>query len=134
MTIGLYGRGDLVSDIPSAAERRDERLRAAHESLGPDRTAAAQQRGHDMTLATAAELAILLAGADAQAQSRLEQLDAGDRELIFLVAQGRGNADIAARLGVSAGTVRYRLDRVRGKAGCKRRADLVRLALQAGLV
>jgi len=31
-------------------------------------------------------------------------------------------------------TVRSRVDRIRAKAGCPRRADLIRLALQAGLV
>jgi MFS family permease len=44
------------------------------------------------------------------------------------------NAEIAAQLNLSAGTVRHRLDRIRAKTGSSRRADLVRFALQAGLV
>ena len=51
-----------------------------------------------------------------------------------LVAQGRTNAQIAAQLYISASTVRSHLDRIRDKTGCRRRADLTRLALQAGLV
>ncbi|MGH3259578.1 MAG: hypothetical protein ACRDOU_29955 [Streptosporangiaceae bacterium] len=41
---------------------------------------------------------------------------------------------IAEQVHLSAGTVRSRLDRIRAKTGCSRRADLVRFALQAGLV
>jgi DNA-binding NarL/FixJ family response regulator len=95
-----------------------------------------------MTLATAAELAILLAdaraddGADAQAPATpdLGQLNARERELVTLVAQGRTDAEIAGQLHLSVRTVRSRVDRIRTKAGCPRRADLIRLALQAGLV
>jgi len=61
-------------------------------------------------------------------------LSARERELITLVAQGRTDAQIAAQLYISIRTVRSHLDRIRDKTGCRRRADLTRLALQAGLV
>ena len=111
-----------------------------------DRTRAAEQRGREMTLATATELAILLAdadagadadtGADAEASAApgLGQLNARERELVILVAQGRTDAEIAGQLHLSVRTVRSRVDRIRARAGCPRRADLIRLALQAGLV
>ena len=51
-----------------------------------------------------------------------------------LVAQGRTNAQIAAQLHISIRTVGSHLDRIRDKTGCRRRADLTRLALSAGLV
>jgi DNA-binding CsgD family transcriptional regulator/Tfp pilus assembly protein PilF len=126
-----------MSDFPTAIERREEPLRAAERSLGPAGTQAADQRGRDMTLATAAELALLLTAADPAArpaQPDLAQLSPRERELVVLVAQGRTNAEIAGQLHIGAGTVRYRLDRIRAKAGCSRRADLVKLALRAGLV
>ena len=41
---------------------------------------------------------------------------------------------IAERLHISVRTVSSHLDRVRDKTGCRRRADLTRLALSAGLV
>jgi DNA-directed RNA polymerase specialized sigma24 family protein len=43
------------------------------------------------------------------------------------------DAQIAAQLSISVRTVRSRLDRIRGKTGCRRRADLTRVALDEGL-
>jgi len=62
------------------------------------------------------------------------QLSVRERELVTLVAQGRTNAQIAAQLYISVGTVGSHLDRIRDKTGCRRRADLTRLALITGLV
>jgi DNA-binding CsgD family transcriptional regulator len=125
-----------MTDLPAAQERRREPLRRAEQELGSDRTRAAEQRGREMTLATATELAILLAdtGAQASAAPDLGQLNARERELVILVAQGRTDAEIAGQLHLSVRTVRSRVDRIRAMAGCPRRADLIRLALQAGLV
>jgi DNA-binding CsgD family transcriptional regulator len=61
-------------------------------------------------------------------------LSARERELITLVAQGRTDAQIAAELYISVRTVGSHLDRIRDKTGCRRRADLTRHALSAGLV
>jgi DNA-binding CsgD family transcriptional regulator len=126
-----------MTDLPAWAERRREPLLAAGRELGPGRTRAAEQRGQDLTLATAVELAILLADTDPAAlppPPDRDPLSPRERELVILVAQGRTNAEIAAQLNLSAGTVRHRLDRIRAKTGSSRRADLVRFALQAGLV
>jgi len=61
-------------------------------------------------------------------------LSARERELVTLVARGRTDAQIAAQLYISVRTVHTHLDRIRDKTGCRRRADLTRLALSAGLV
>jgi DNA-binding CsgD family transcriptional regulator len=61
-------------------------------------------------------------------------LSGRERELVLLVAQGRTDAQIAEQLFISIRTVRSHLDRIRDKTGCRRRADLTRLALQAGLI
>jgi DNA-binding CsgD family transcriptional regulator len=53
---------------------------------------------------------------------------------VTLVAKGRTDAQIAAQLYISVSTVRSHLERIRDKSGCRRRADLARLALQARLV
>ena len=56
-----------------------------------------------------------------------------ERELVSLVAHGRTDALIATELYISVSTVRSHLDRIRDKTGCRRRADLTRLALTDGL-
>jgi DNA-binding CsgD family transcriptional regulator len=64
----------------------------------------------------------------------LAQLSARERQLVTLVAQGRTDAQIAGQLYISVRTVHSHLDRIRDKTGCRRRADLTRLALAAGLI
>ena len=124
-------------DLPQDALRRQEPLRKAAQALGPGRTQAAEDRGAAMTPETAAEFAALLTAPDPlapQAAAGLAQLSAREQELVTLVAQGRTDAQIAARLYISVSTVRSHLERIRDKSGSRRRADLTRLALQAGLV
>ena len=97
-----------------------------------------------MSLATAAEYALLLAAAPPPAgpppetapppAPALPGLSPRERELVTLVAQGRTDAQIAAQLYITVRTVSSHLDRIRDKTGCRRRADLTRLALTAGLV
>jgi DNA-binding CsgD family transcriptional regulator len=90
-----------------------------------------------MSWATAAEYALLLTegtGPRQPAAPGLGGLSALERELVRLVAQGATNAQIAARLHISIRTVSSHLDRIRDKTGARRRADLTRLALAAGLV
>ena len=90
-----------------------------------------------MTLATATEYALLLAaaaGTTADQATGLARLSPRERELVTLVARGRTDAQIAAELFITVRTVCSHLDRIRDKTGCRRRADLTRLALSAGLV
>jgi DNA-binding CsgD family transcriptional regulator len=115
--------------------RYEDARHDAREMLGPDRARAAEQRGTTMSMATAAEYALMLTGPDPlPAQAAPGALSARERELVTLVAQGHTDADIAGQLHISIRTVRSHLDRIRGKTGCRRRADLTRLALAAGLL
>jgi DNA-binding CsgD family transcriptional regulator len=123
------------ADWPVEARRREGPLRRARQALGPARTRAAEQRGAAMTLAAAAEYALMLADpGPPQPPPVPGKLSARERELITLVAQGRSDAQIAAELYISIRTVRSHLDRIGDKTGCRRRVDLTRLALGAGLV
>jgi DNA-binding CsgD family transcriptional regulator len=126
---GLHG------ETPEEARRRQQALRRAWQALGVARARAAQDRGAAMSLATAAEYALMLTdpGPPRPAPGPGE-LSARERELITLVAQGRTNAQIAAELHISVRTVGSHLDRIRDKTGCRRRTDLTRLALSAHLV
>ena len=125
-----------VTDPSWFKPRREEQSHQARQVLGPGLARAAEDRGAAMSLATAAEYALMLTdpGPPQPAAPRSGQLSARERELVTLVAQGRTNAQIAAQLYISVRTVGSHLDRIRDKTGCRRRADLTRLALSAGLV
>ena len=131
---------DLI-DLPQDAQRREEPARRAREALGAAATRAAEQRGAAMPLSTAVELALMVTvtgtpatapgtGAGGQPASRLSPREG---ELVTLVARGCTDVQIADELFISVRTVRSHLDRIRDKTGCRRRADLTRLALEAGL-
>ena len=124
-------------ELPAGWFERQEPLREARQALGPAQARAAEERGAAMNLATAAEYAVLLTAADPQPPSAapgLESLSHRERELVTLVARGHTDAQIAGQLFISVRTVSSHLDRIRDKTGCRRRADLTRLALSAGLV
>ena len=127
-------RSGVTEALPWVAHRR-EALREARQVLGADAARAAEERGATMSAATAAEYVLLLTSpAQPVAGPDAGQLSARERELVTLVAQGRTNAQIAAELFISVRTVSSHLDRIRDKTGCRRRADLTRLALSTGLV
>ena len=125
-----------LTEPPWFELRREEQQRRARQALGPGRAREAEDRGAAMSLATAAEYALLLTepGPPQPAAPGPGELSARERELVALVAQGRTNAEIAAQLYISVRTVGSHLDRIRDKTGCRRRADLTRLALTMGLV
>jgi non-specific serine/threonine protein kinase len=124
-------------DLPQGWYQRQEPLRAARQALGQAETEAAEARGEAMSLATAAEYVLMLTAADPEppaAAPGLEVLSPRERELVTLVARGHTDAQIAGQLYISVRTVSSHLDRIRDKTGCRRRADLTRLALSGGLV
>jgi DNA-binding CsgD family transcriptional regulator len=126
------------ADWPADARVRQQPLHRARQILHPARVRAAEERGSAMSMATAAEYALMLTGpGDPQPPATAagpDGLSARERELVTLVAQGRTDAQIADELHISVRTVRSHLDRIRDKTGCRRRADLTRLALSTGLV
>jgi predicted ATPase/class 3 adenylate cyclase/DNA-binding CsgD family transcriptional regulator len=62
-----------------------------------------------------------------------DPLSAREQEILALVAGGATDAQIAGQLFLSVNTVRSHLERIRDKTGARRRAELVRYALQAGI-
>jgi DNA-binding CsgD family transcriptional regulator len=91
-----------------------------------------------MSRAAAAEYALLLTEDPARGRPEpppgLARLSARERTG-HPGRQGRAtDAQIAARLYISVRTVRSHLDRIRDKTGCRRCADLTRLALAAELM
>ncbi|WP_410620490.1 response regulator transcription factor [Amycolatopsis sp. cmx-8-4] len=68
------------------------------------------------------------------AEPREQELNPRERRVLQLVAEGHTDAEIAEQLAVSVRTVRSYLDRVRDKSGLRRRPELVRFAVESGLV
>lgn len=126
-----------LDDTPHVERRREQLLREATQALGAGQARAAQERGAAMTLAAAAEFVMMTTGENVPQLGESPgpgKLSARERELVTLVAQGQTDGQIAEKLFISVSTVRTHLDRIRDKSGCRRRADLTRLALQEGIV
>jgi predicted ATPase/DNA-binding CsgD family transcriptional regulator len=126
-------------DIPSDASRRQALIAGARTALGEPAARDAELRGRAMSLATASEYALMLtadgpSAAQERAVAQLTGLSTREQELVTLVARGNTDAQIAAQLFISVRTVGSHLDRIRDKTGCRRRVELTRMALQAGLV
>ena len=61
-------------------------------------------------------------------------LTARQTEVLQLVAEGRGNKEIADLLHVSVKTVDFHRGRIMGKLGVHNVAELIRYAVQAGML
>jgi DNA-binding CsgD family transcriptional regulator len=105
--------------------------------LGTDLARRAEARGVAMGLdELLAFVADTLTGArptSTGADSLGPKLSKRERQLIALVAEGLTDAEIAEKLFISARTVQTHLDRIKGKTGARRRAELTRLAVREGL-
>lgn len=61
-------------------------------------------------------------------------LTAREQEVLRLVAEGLGNKEIAARLDISAHTVKFHVASVLAKLGAQSRTEAVSLGLRKGLL
>jgi predicted ATPase/class 3 adenylate cyclase/DNA-binding CsgD family transcriptional regulator/tetratricopeptide (TPR) repeat protein len=125
-------------------DRDHARLRA---TLGDAAFEVAYRHGRTLSQADAIALATAAAEPDpgitstvtvpaagqATADSSAGPLSDREREIVALLAGGATDAQIARRLFLSVNTVRSHLDRIRDKTGARRRTELVRYALQAGI-
>jgi predicted ATPase/class 3 adenylate cyclase/DNA-binding CsgD family transcriptional regulator/tetratricopeptide (TPR) repeat protein len=128
------------------AELRDRdhvHLRAA---LGDGAFEAAYARGRTLSQADAIALATAAAGPDpgavstgsvpaapATAHGSADPLSERERDIVALLAGGATDAQIAGQLYLSVNTVRSHLERIRDKTGARRRTELARYAIQAGI-
>ena len=55
-------------------------------------------------------------------------------EVLWLLAAGRGNKEIAEVLGISVKTVEFHVSRLLEKLGARSRTEAIRTAVQLGLV
>ena len=135
----LHGavHGMLVSLEPLDQRLRDEDCGRIASVLGAEAFERGLSDGRALKSADQVLGYVLAAGSGAAASpvpEGLANLSARERQLVTLVAEGHTDAQIAAQLYISTRTVHSHLDRIRDKTGCRRRADLTRLALRAGLV
>jgi two-component system, NarL family, response regulator YdfI len=73
------------------------------------------------------------AGAN-EAADLVETLTAREREVLQMLAQGRGNKEIAARMKISEHTVKFHVASILGKLGASTRTQAVSVALRRGLI
>ncbi|MFI5593768.1 response regulator [Amycolatopsis sp. NPDC051758] len=69
-----------------------------------------------------------------EARAELGELTAREREITALVGSGLSNAEIAAKLFISAATAKTHVNRAMMKTGARDRAQLVVFAYETGLV
>jgi predicted ATPase/class 3 adenylate cyclase/DNA-binding CsgD family transcriptional regulator len=124
-------------------DRDHAQLRA---TLGDEAFEAAYRHGRSLSHADAVTMATDTAEPDpgavsaavpsagqATADGAVGPLSQREREIVALLAGGATDAQIAERLFLSVNTVRSHLERIRDKTGARRRTELVRYALQAGI-
>ena len=74
-----------------------------------------------------------LQGNDGEAEF-VEPLTARERDVLEMLAQGRGNKEIAAQLRISEHTVKFHVASILGKLGAATRTEAVSIALRRGLI
>lgn len=93
--------------------------------------------GHTFSLEQAVAYAqdvTLKASAAQSARKKLDELTAREREVAALIAQGKSNGEIADELVVSKRTVESHIANILSKVGVTNRAQIVRWAIETGLV
>jgi predicted ATPase/class 3 adenylate cyclase/DNA-binding CsgD family transcriptional regulator len=125
-------------------DRDQAQLRA---TLGDAAFEAGYARGRTLSQADAIALATAAAPPDpeaaravtvpaagqAAAEDSADLLSDRERQIVALLAGGAADAQIAGQLFLSVNKVRSHLERIRDKTGARRRTDLVRYAIQAGI-
>ncbi len=103
--------------------------------LGEAAFEAAYRRGRTLSQADGIALAVATTQAEpgVASTSHAGPLSDREREIVALLAGGATDGQIAERLFLSVNTVRSHLDRIRDKTGARRRPELVRYAVQAGI-
>lgn len=76
----------------------------------------------------------IVAGGQPPAPRAVAVLSNRERQVLQLLAEGHTNAEVGERLGISVKTVETHRARLTRKLGARSRADLVRVALTAGLL
>jgi DNA-binding NarL/FixJ family response regulator len=72
-------------------------------------------------------------GADPTLET-VEELTPREIEVLRMMAEGLGNKEIAARLGISDHTVKFHISSILAKTGASTRTEAVTLGIRMGLI
>ncbi len=89
---------------------------------------------HYLSTAIADEVFEMLLNAEAEKEDSLDVLSPREREILQLIAEGNANAAIAEKLTLSVRTVEAHRAHIMSKLRFNSQADLVRYAMQQGLI
>ena len=67
-------------------------------------------------------------------QEAVEELTPREVEVLRMMAEGLGNKEIAARLGISDHTVKFHISSILAKIGASTRTEAVTLGIRMGLI
>jgi DNA-binding NarL/FixJ family response regulator len=122
----------------SRALRADVRALLAREASREEIYAAIHAASNGMVLLDPEIANSLLAGnrkrgADPTLE-RVEELTPREIEVLRMMAEGSGNKEIAARLGISDHTVKFHISSILAKTGASTRTEAVTLGIRMGLI
>ena len=109
----------------------DHYLARIREDLSETHFKIEQMKGQALSLEQALEAARVAAGKSAQPT---DALTAREREVVGLIARAHSNDEIADALVLSKRTVEKHIANIRSKLGFTKRAEIIRWAIEAGLV
>jgi DNA-binding CsgD family transcriptional regulator len=109
---------------PSRSDPYEADVALAREGLGTEQFDEAWRQGGELTADDAVAYASKRSGRRAGRSSEPHGLSATERQVVEFVLQGLTNAEVAARLFISAETVKSHLSKVFSKLGVRSRRDL----------
>jgi non-specific serine/threonine protein kinase len=129
----LGGR-NVTSEWMATRLEYEHYLARARDGLAEREFLAEQAAGEQLSLERAVALAEEVARKSSLSLQAADDLTAREREVAALIAQAKSNAEIAEELVVSKRTVETHIANIRSKLAFTERAQIVRWAIEAGLV
>jgi two-component system, NarL family, response regulator YdfI len=109
-----------------------------HRDSGMDEILAAIQAAHAGLVLLDPEVSQSLASrvptASAQPASALDDLTPRETEVLRMLAEGLGNREMAARLGISDHTVKFHISSILDKLGAATRTEAVTMGIRMGII
>jgi ATP/maltotriose-dependent transcriptional regulator MalT len=130
----LFGAASALREVtgqqrwPLDQPRHDADLARLREALGDDGFARAHTEGTGLSLQEAVAYAARARGERKRRSTGWEALTRTELEVVALAAQGLTNAEIGARLFITAGTAKVHLSNIFRKLGVANRAQLAAMA------